>query len=46
MNEELLKAIGFFTRDTGIMDMLAVSCGRGEKRAFARDGREIGRAHV
>ncbi len=40
MNEQLLKAIGFFTRDTGIMDMLAVSCGRGEKRAFARDGRE------
>ena len=41
MNERLWEAIGFFTRETEIMDTLAVSCGRGEKRASAWDGREI-----
>ncbi len=41
MNEQLRNAIGFFTRETEIMDALAVSCGRGEKRAFAWDGRDL-----
>ena len=41
MNEEIRKAIGFFTRETRIMDGLAVACGRGTRRETAWDGREI-----
>ena len=42
MNEEIRKAITFFTRETRIMDDLAVCCGKDGQRAWARDGRESG----
>lgn len=42
MNEQIGEAIGFFTRETRIMDGLAVSCGKGGRVERARDGREIG----
>ncbi len=43
MNEKLLGAVRYFTRDTGIMDGMAAACGKGSLRAYAYDGREIGR---
>ena len=42
MNGELLKAITFFTRETRIMDALAVCCGKGKETARAWDGRDAG----
>ena len=42
MNGKLREAIGFFTRETGIMDALAVSFRKGEFRERARDGRDAG----
>ncbi len=42
MNEEIREAVLFFTRETRIMDGMAVSCGRGGERIRAWDGREIG----
>ena len=42
MNDSILEAIAFFTRETGILDCLAVSCGQGDRRAWAMDGREAG----
>ena len=41
MNEELLRGIRYFTRDTRIMDGMAAVCARGKSRAEAGDGREI-----
>ncbi len=38
MNEQLLKAISFFTRETRVMDGMAVSCGRLSGSQPARDG--------
>ena len=46
MNETLRNAIGFFTRETRIMDGLAASCGKGARTARAWDGREIGEKTV
>ena len=42
MNERIREAICFFTRETRIMDCLAVVCGRNGRREAAWDGREIG----
>ena len=42
MNDSILDAIAFFTRETGILDCLAVCCGQGDRRAWAMDGREAG----
>ena len=42
MNEKILEAIRFFTRETRIMDGMAVACGREGQREYAWDGREIG----
>ena len=41
-NRELANAVSFFTRETGIMDGLAVFCGQGERLESARDGNQIG----
>lgn len=46
MNEEIRKAVRFFTEETRIMDGLAVSCGWDKRRAAAWDGREIGERTV
>ena len=46
MNEKLLSALWFFTRETGIMDGMAAACRRGERRAWAMDGREIRRETI
>lgn len=46
MNETLRNAIGFFTRETRIMDGLAAACGKGARTARAWDGREIGEKTV
>jgi CubicO group peptidase (beta-lactamase class C family) len=40
-NTELAQALRYFTRETRIMDGMAAVCGRGEQRAWARDGAEI-----
>ena len=42
MNERIRKAVTFFTEETGIMDGMAVCCGRNGRRQWAWDGREIG----
>ena len=46
MNGRLLRAVRYFTRDTGIMDGMAAVCGLGGRRAYAYDGREIGKETV
>ena len=46
MNEKLLASLRFFTRETGIMDGMAAACRRGERRAWAMDGREIRRETI
>lgn len=46
MNDELRKAISFFTRETRIMDGLAVACGKDGRTERAWDGREIGKHTV
>ena len=46
MRKELEEAIRFFTRETRMMDGLAVCCGKGGMRAAAMDGREIGEKTV
>ncbi len=42
MNDELRRAVGFFTRETWIMDGLAVAVGKDGRTERAWDGREIG----
>ena len=46
MNERILEAVRYFTRETRIMDGMAVSCGKGKRRERAWDGREIGERTV
>ena len=43
---ELGEAIGYFTRQTRIMDGLAVACGQGNRRLRAWDGRDMGEKTV
>ena len=38
MNPELLKAIRYFTVETGIMSAMSLACGTGKKTAYAMDG--------
>ena len=42
MNEELLRAVRWFTRETRIMDGMAAACFRDGRSVRAADGREIG----
>ena len=42
MNEQLRKAAAFFTRETRIMDGMAVACGQEDQSARAWDGRDVG----
>ena len=46
MNGELREAVRFFTRDTRIMDGMAVCAGREGRRICAWDGRETGERTV
>ena len=46
MNGELMKAIGYFTRETRIMDGLAVCAGRDGKRVRGWEGLESGERTV
>ena len=41
MNEKLMQAVAYFTRETRIMDGMAAVCFRQGRRAEARDGRDI-----
>ncbi len=42
MNEDLRKAVTFFTRETGIMADLSVACGAGDRTETALDGETAG----
>ena len=42
MNEDLRKALTFFTRETGIMAELSVACGAGDRTETALDGETAG----
>ena len=42
MNEDLRKALTFFTRETGIMADLSVACGAGDRTETALDGETAG----
>ena len=42
VNEELLRAVRFFTQETGIMDGFCAMAGKDDRTIFAEDGRDIG----